>query len=203
MNENYYLYISILIIIFVFLFHYYCQKNLYNNHQEKIKVKPLYDISHEYFGEIKNKNVYNFLCTTKYGFYDNLIVFIFILTIIYLFIIKDIHLISNSILTIAILFFIRTITFSLTILPTPSECNKPPFYTSGCGDLLFSGHYINLTVCMYILLLKTNFHILFKILLGTIYVLSIYFPLLCNKHYSVDIWLSIIISYLTSSLIIK
>ena len=202
-SENYYLYLSISIIIFVFLFHQYSQQNLYNKHQDKIKIKPLYDISHEYFEEIKNKNRYKFFCTTKYGFYDILTQIIIIFTIIYLFYTKNIVLISNTILTIALLFFIRTITFSLTILPTPSECNKPPFLMGGCGDLLISGHYINLTICIYLVLFKLNFHILFKILFVAIFIISIYFPLLCRKHYSIDIWLSIVISYLVSSLIIK
>ena len=47
-------------LIFVLLFHGYSQQNLYNYHQTKIKVKPLYDISHEYFGEI------NYMCIVEY-----------------------------------------------------------------------------------------------------------------------------------------
>ena len=127
-STNYYLYLSIFIIIFVFIFHYYAQNNLYNNYKEKVKSKPLHDISHEYFGEIKNKKTHELLCLKKYGIYDNITSFIMIFSIIYLLISKNILLISNTILTIALLFFIRTITFSLTILPTPLECNKPPFW---------------------------------------------------------------------------
>ena len=198
-----YLYLSIFIIIFVFVFHYYAQNNLYNNYQEKIKSKPLHDISHEYFGQIKNKNTHKLFCLKKYGIYDGITCFIMSFTTIYLLISKNILLISNTILTIALLFFIRAITFSLTILPTPQECNKPPFFMGGCGDLLISGHYIFLTVFIYILLLKTNFYKLFKLLLIIIYIFLIYLALLCKKHYSIDIWMSIIISYLVSCLIIK
>ena len=47
----------------------------------------------------------------------------------------------------------------------------------GCGDLLISGHYIFLTVFIYILLLKTNFYKLFKLLIIIIYIVLIYFAL--------------------------
>ena len=111
-NKCYYLYFSIIIFVLIFLFHYQCQKNLYNNFQDKIMVKPLYDVFHTYLGEIKNKNVHKLLCTQEYGLYNILTVIIILFLFIYLVIKKDITLTTNIILTISILFLIRSITFS-------------------------------------------------------------------------------------------
>ena len=157
---------------------------------------------HTFLGKIKNKKMKKLLCSPKYGLSDLLSGIFPIFIIIYLMYHKNIHLLSKFFYTAAILFLLRSITFSLTTLPSPKYCtNLPPFLGGGCGDLLYSGHYIWFTITLYIILQKTN--IPYKIIPIMAYIVSIISTLMCRNHYSVDILISIVLSYLFSSVIIK
>ena len=192
---------NILFLILVLIIQYHCQKRLYDNQKVYIKAKPLYDVFHTFLGTVKNKKMKKLLCSSKYGLADLFPGIFPIFIIIYLMYHKNINLLSKFFYTAAILFLLRSITFSLTTLPTPKHCNSPPFLGGGCGDLLYSGHYIWFTITMYIILQKTN--IPYKIIPIMAYIVSIISTLMCRNHYSVDILISIVLSYLFSSVIIK
>lgn len=198
------LYSNILILLGILMFQFNCQLYLYKYRQENLEKEPLYDIVHDFFPDIQNKNKYNFLCSKYYGLGDAIVSTYIILSIFYLSYNNFIKIISDTVITLAILYIFRSVAFSITILPCPIVCtNKPPFLTGGCGDLLFSGHYINFTVLLYVFTNKIKVNLLWKILLVFSYISSIFITLICRHHYSVDVWISVLLSYSMSKIIIK
>ena len=203
MDEKYKLYRNIIFILLVLLFHYSSQKRLHYKQQHNILKKPLYDIMHNFLGEFRNDSYNKIFCTGRFALADTLSTVVSNFVIIYLIYYKKIKIISDSVFSLAILFLLRSICFSLTTLPTPKNCKQPPFYTGGCGDLMFSGHYIWFTIALYIIIKKTKIDILLKSFFVILFIISIISTLMCKNHYSIDIFISILISYIISLLIIK
>ena len=198
------LYANILILFGILMFEFNCKLFLYKYRQENLEKEPLNDIVHNFFPNIHNENKYNFLCSKYYGLGDAIVSTYIIVSIFYLSYYNFIKIISDTIFTLAILFLFRSIAFSITTLPCPIICtNKPPFLMGGCGDLLFSGHYINFTVLLYVFTNKIKVNLLWKILLVFSYISSIFITLICRHHYSVDVWISVLLSYSMSKIIIK
>ena len=155
---------------------------------------PLYDIGHELF-----KENYSFSWFSE-------IVFIYILSlIVYLIQTQNDYLLKKSIITISVLFLLRSVSINLTTLPLPKQpcTNKPPFMSGGCGDLMFSGHFCYFTVMLYICLFKLEIPFYVKIFILLSFCFSLINTLQLRNHYSIDIYISIIISFLTCREIIK
>ena len=97
---------------------------------------------------------------------------------------------------LSIMYFMRAILFSATVLPDSSKRCNPDNLLGGCNDLIFSGH-TGLTVItlmfLYYNFYKSNTFIAISIL--TIFILS-FVILVKRAHYTVDILLALIIPYL-------
>lgn len=168
----------------------------------KIKNSPLYDVGHNLLS-ISNPFILKLFCTEKTGLADSITVIILISTSIYLIYKKEIELISNSFLVYAISFFLRTILFNITILPIPKPCHITLFY-GGCYDLIYSGHYVGLTTAVYIILYKLKgISIFFKFLVLLLSFINILATITCKNHYSIDVILSIIFTYLICHMIFE
>lgn len=199
MKEYYKTFIYINILILVIFLNRFLQQRLIKNYISNIKQTPLYDIIINNLFFIKDKKIQKIICNKLFGLSDLFPIILLSIPSIYLISKKDIKKINKVILTIAILYFLRCISYSITILPSPSKCKLT--LTGGCGDLLFSGHFIILTISLY--LIYKNMSLLYKIIGTIIFILAIYTTLYCRNHYSIDIFISIIISFLLANLIIK
>ena len=164
------------------LFHYHKKKKFINPD------KPLYDIGHNMI-----KENYDFL------YFSDIVGLYFILLCLYLYYKKNYYVLNKLLFTISIVFILRSISINLTYLPLPKKCNnKPPFINGGCGDLMFSGHYCYFTSILYVCILKLDLNIYIKIFVFVNFLLSIINSLRVRNHYSVDIFISIILTYLSA-----
>jgi hypothetical protein len=196
------IYINIIILIIALVFHNLSQKYVFiKGEKECKKRKPLYDILLNNFN-VKNQKLKKIFCKSQIGLSDSITYFVFLFTILYLFLNKDKKVINNSIIIIYTLTFLRSILFNLTILPKPAECNLK-FIGGGCYDLMFSGHYIYLTLSLYLIIYIFNINIIYKIVFGLLFILSIISTVLCKKHYSIDIVVSIVLTYLLSYILLN
>lgn len=150
MKDYYKTFIYISVLILVIYINKILQKRLISNYKFHIKQEPLKDIFLNNLFNIKNEKIEKIICNKLFGLSDLFPVILLIIPTIYLISMKNIKTINNVILTIAILYFLRCISYSITILPSPSECKLT--LTGGCGDLLFSGHFIILTISLYLIL---------------------------------------------------
>lgn len=101
----------------------------------------------------------------------------------------------NWLFSISIVYFLRAILFSVTVLPDASkQCNDNGLF-GGCNDLLYSGHIAVTTIT---LLYIYHFYLKdyrFKIF-SLIYLLAMSFVILANRnHYTIDIILALLIPY--------
>ena len=192
---------NISLFICVLVFQRMCQIRVYKNGKKLLKdTKPLPDILHNYLNN-NNPYVNKILCKDKTGLAD-FITFIFSLsTTLYLLKNRKLEIINETLKIFSILFLLRSITFNMTILPVPIPCSFK-LVTGGCHDLIFSGHYIFLTVALYIILnLKINIY--FKIFSVFMFIVSIISTLTCKRHYTVDIILSMVLSILFCIIFLK
>lgn len=204
MNRYYRLCSNILILMFVLMFHYNCQLYLYKYIVKNITTQPLYDTFHDFLPDIQDDNLYNILCNKKYGVSNTIVSSFTVINIFHLLTNNYIEILSDSVITVALLFFLRSITFIITLLPPPIPCtNTPPFLMGGCGDLLYSGHYVVFTVFFYVFINKIRPNIICKILALFLLIFSINITLICRKHYSIDIWISFLLSYLMCKILIR
>lgn len=186
--------INFLLMIASYIFHTFGQVNVIEMaNKNNIKNIPLFDMGFKKINT-ENKTLLNLFCTKNVGLSDSIIVLISLLSTIYFFI-NNIEILSKSFLVVAICFFLRTILFNLTILPIPKNCSLQLF-VGGCHDLLFSGHYIFLTICLFTILNFTNINFYIKLFLLLVSFISIYGTIICKNHYSIDIVLSFVITYL-------
>ena len=113
---------------------------------------------------------------------------------------KTHHLLENSILVIAGLLVFRGILFNMTIMPAPNTIRHISTLNGGCNDLMFSGHYVIVTIFLYLLWRHMHLPILLKIACTIIGLIVMPFLTLASQsHYSIDILLSMVITYLVSS----
>ncbi|EJW03964.1 hypothetical protein EDEG_01731 [Edhazardia aedis USNM 41457] len=112
---------------------------------------------------------------------------------------------------ISIAYLMRICVVSQTNLPPPSiNCRKvvtnflTEFGQDRCGDLIFSGHTIPLTVCSYTWLTYSFFedfigkimkHIL-SICIALVGFITVFLIIICRNHYTIDVILAI---YTTTS----
>jgi hypothetical protein len=192
---------NVLLFICVLIFQRLCQIHVYKNGEKLLKdTKPLPDILHTYFD---NKNLYvnKILCKDEIGLSDSITFSFTLLTILYLLKNKKLEIINETLKIFSILFLLRSITFNMTILPVPAPCSFK-LINGGCHDLIFSGHYIFLTVTLYIILnLKINIY--FKFFSVIMFIISLISTLTCKRHYTVDIILSVTLSILFCIIFLK
>jgi hypothetical protein len=101
----------------------------------------------------------------------------------------------NWLFSISILYFLRAIFFTSTILPDSSKkCNENSAF-GGCNDLLFSGH---IAISVLTLLYTHHFYqnnYIFRII-SVLYISFLSFLILANRnHYTIDVILGILIPY--------
>lgn len=171
-----------------FTFHIVCQ---YFTEKLSLRYKqnPLLDLAHE-------------ICKDSYfqiGFnYNDIIAGILILTI---FVFGEYQHIESYVLHLSILMILRSISFTLTILPDPSSQSHKKtllakILTGGCSDLLFSGHisysFLSLLYCHHYNLMPNILQIFLYIILIILSILII----IQRKHYSVDVYYGYLITYL-------
>jgi hypothetical protein len=93
------------------------------------------------------------------------------------------------ILSWSILVLLRTICFSITILPPPSHVHHPFKFTGGSCDAIFSGHTMMVVLNFMILMKYHNPFILWC--LSFLYSICV---LISRSHYSVDVFLAYVIT---------
>lgn len=149
------------------------------------KQKPLYDIGHKIIPSTK-----------KFNFLGEIVWFYFFIILIYLYKNKKENEINNLFKCMYILYILRCVSFNLTYLPLPKKCfNNPPFFNGGCGDLMFSAHYMVFTLIAFMLFKICEINAFLKILFIISFIISICFTLSCRNHYSNDIFISIVLTY--------
>jgi hypothetical protein len=96
----------------------------------------------------------------------------------------------------AVLMLIRCIFFSVTLLPDSSEMCAFSTHIGSCFDLIFSGHSTIMYLCTYII--NDYFYIS-----RTVYsffhinnILTCVLIITCRNHYTIDVLISIILTYL-------
>ena len=189
------MFVILLFYLFSKIINFFATYNVYQlNKINKNKNSPLYDIGHVLFKE-----------NYSFSWFSEIVYIYIILLVVYLIKTKNDYLLKKSIIIISVLFLIRAISINLTILPLPKESctNKPPFIYGGCGDLMFSGHFCYYTVLLYICLFKLEIALYLKIFILLNFCFSLINTLHLRNHYSIDIYISIIISFLTCREIIK
>jgi hypothetical protein len=106
-------------------------------------------------------------------------------------------LLKEIFLFLVIIFFIRALTTLSTILPKHERCVEPDtlslFLGRGCYDKIFSGHMSFVTIFSLVLLGHDSISLIAFIALNSVQALLI---LLTRAHYTVDILLAFVITYL-------
>ena len=113
---------------------------------------------------------------------------------------------------ISLIYLMRAISFSMTILPSPSvDCkceweDEPEtflrkvlnlFYQEGCSDLIFSGHTSMMLMSTYFLIYYCLPNSLMAQLFLVVYnIIGVYVIIGCRLHYSVDSYIATIITTL-------
>ena len=93
------------------------------------------------------------------------------------------------------IFIIRAITIQLTILPKYELCkvNTNATFKGGCYDKIFSGH-IALCFMSSIILYVNNYINMF--ILAFINILNMYFIIVSRSHYTIDVIMSFLITFM-------
>lgn len=149
--------------------------NFYNDRIQKQKTRPkVYDIGAKYLPNLSNNQNLEYLA---HG-----------LAFIFPFIFGSV--VRNEYFNyIPILFLIRSLFISITILPKEKQCDDSKFKLSNlffghCYDKIFSGHYV--TICLVSLILMNNkmINILTFIIINLSYAILI---LSLRFHYTIDL----------------
>lgn len=110
---------------------------------------------------------------------------------------------AKAMFSIAFLLCARGVFFNLTLLPTPNKERKISMWDGGSNDLMFSGHYMFITVTCYIIWNHLPFHMAVKwffVLMG--FGVMPLLSLSAKCHYTIDIVVSMCISYLVAQKVI-
>ncbi len=189
-NESTLFFFSILFIyITVVYILSYCKKHIYNQslvYYQNYEERPLYDTLHS----IIPYNQYSI-------YFSEIIMIFFVLLIIYLFYKKrNISIFYNFIILLALIQLIRSLLFSLTLLPDSSNKCTFSIMVGSCNDLLFSGH---ISGALLILLFVYKYQLfkskMMKHILIALFILMNIFILSSRNHYSIDIIIGIIVTY--------
>ena len=134
----------------------------------------------------------------KYEFIGNIYI-----TIVFLFVLfkqsKTVSIVFDLISFIIPIYFIRSILTLITVLPKSSECIYNPklaFINGGCYDKIFSGH----SAFLFILTLLLNkYKIINFVTLIILNIINVSIILLTRTHYTIDVIVSFLVSYLMYS----
>ncbi len=147
----------------------------------------IYDLCHIY---LPNYEKYEFIGNIYIG-----IVFLFVLFKPS----KSISIIFDFIAFIIPILFIRSILTIVNVLPKSSECDYNPqlaFINGGCYDKIFSGH----SALIFILTLLLNkYKIINFATLIILNIINVSIILLTRTHYTIDVFVSFLVSYLMYS----
>ena len=196
------IYLYIIIFIIVLIFNNICKIIVYKrgkkilNNSNKLK-----DILHDIL-YTENKICKKLLCTKGVGLADSITLILSLFVSIILIITKNIKLIKKSLIILIILITLRSITYNLTILPLPNKDCKLSIF-GGCNDLFFSGHYIFLTLSLYLIIKKLKLNSIYKIISIILFIISFISTIICRNHYSIDIIISIVLTILMCLYFIK
>lgn len=95
-----------------------------------------------------------------------------------------------------ILMTIRAICFSVTLLPDSSQMCTVSTHIGSCFDLIFSGHSTVMYLCTYII----NSHFYISRTVYTLFhlnnLITCFLIVACRNHYTIDIIISILFTYL-------
>lgn len=178
-----------LFLSFSYIVNFLATLNVFNYHKKNNSLNAgnsLYDIGHNMI--IENHN---------FKYFSDIVDIYIVIFLLYLYNTKNKYILEKSVYTICTVFILRSISINLTYLPLPKTCtNRFPFLNGGCGDLMFSGHYTVFTVILYVCVLKLDLNIYIKSFISISFLLSIINTLQQRNHYSVDIYISIILTYL-------
>ncbi len=100
-----------------------------------------------------------------------------------------------------IIWLIRSITISVTILPPHEKCNVPfnhiSMLSGGCHDKIFSGHTASLFLATLLLMKQRTLSIPTAVMLNAA---NVFFILITRGHYTVDIILALFITYFVNTM---
>lgn len=181
MNKMLIIGIFILYLVYSHFINKYLDTIGKHHYNDEIRI---YDLCHRYLPNCE-----------KYEFIGN--IYIIIVSFFILFKpSKSISIIFDMISFIIPIYFIRSILTLINVLPKSSECNYNPslaFVNGGCYDKIFSGH----TAFVYILTLLLNkYKIINFATLIILNILNVSIILLTRTHYTIDIIVSFLVSYI-------
>lgn len=176
--------VFVLVAVFLMLMSL-SNKRLKTFHIESRK-EPLHDLGHKLFNKIPE----------DYHHIVDISLTVILLYAVYK--IRSTKTIKFMIIETLTVLFIRMISINLTIMPSSnSECiigHSKFLSESQCNDMMFSGH----TSLVFLLLLNMYHNsIINKLQFSTILLSYISILLATRSHYSVDIYIAIVISFLT------
>ena len=177
----------IFIVLFCIITHLSSQR-LQKYHKSNV-VKPLPDIGHMLFRYKLNEEYHHVvdIIMCLFGLYA-------------LFQINNKRTLKFMMIEILVVLFIRLISINLTIMPSSNvECrlgHSKIIANSQCNDMMFSGH----TSLVFLTLLNLFYEgKIKKTTAGILMILYIATLLTTRSHYSVDIYIAIVISFLTDA----
>ena len=154
--------------------------------QQQVELQPMYDYGHDVLPDLSSYR----------NWVHGLVVIIFII-----FLIKSPgRLIADMLLLYATLLVLRSLTICMTHVPPPRKRCKPykilGYYLGGCSDMMFSGHtaFVALS-CLYLVwygLVKDRC-LKGVVILYTVF--TIVFIISTRHHYSMDVIVSLYISF--------
>ncbi len=95
-----------------------------------------------------------------------------------------------------ILMLIRCVLFSVTLLPDSSQMCAISVHSGSCFDLIYSGHTTIMYLTTFISREYFNISKSYYVLLHINNIITSLFIIICRNHYTVDIIISILITYL-------
>ena len=157
------------------------------------KAKPLQDSLHDVIPKVSE----------KIGKIKEFTTFIpFLLFLFYILREKNYRVLFDFIKLFAMILFIRSLSFYLTMLPDASKRCDPTIVTGingGCGDLLFSGHtsfqILSILYLYYYSETWNKYSHAIKIPFLSLIPINAYLILARRDHYSIDILYALIVSY--------
>jgi hypothetical protein len=183
MNKMLIIVIAVLYLIYSHFINKYLDIIGKDHYNDEIRI---YDLCHTHLPNYE-----------KYEFIGNIYI-----VIVLLFVFKSsktISIIFDLISFIIPIYFIRSILTLINVLPKSSECNYNPFLAfinGGCYDKIFSGH----SAFLFILTLLLNkYKIINFATLIILNIVNVSIILLTRTHYTIDIIVSFLVSYLMYS----
>jgi len=159
----------------------------------KYKQNPLPDIIHNNIPKINIGKIGDIYAVSYISFYSLYIIYNGYSNMIY-----------EYVRIITCIIILKTISFSITILPDPSQVGhlKKGFnkvFLGGCSDLIFSSH-VSLTFITLLLVRKYELLNNYLLLLYFIQAIMTFLTIASHNHYSVDVYYAYIVGYMVYSI---